>query len=461
MQYGALALLVVGVGAGSMYYFERQHWISTVAEIYRVHALSLIRAEFDNLHSAIFDIADNQYIDFSSKKNDSQPLLQSLQQTHYSKPSAVIVQDQHGALLYGEAVLGEAMLDALLPLHQSIDTSPFKARRDTGVDFIEGRVFLYSSELIVTPENRVVQVTLFKEAGNELLLNLSERLGQKIELIHKSASLRVTQISYTKGYKLVASNIRHEPNTMVVEYSTILDSGRVQPADLAVSIHLDSYELFSPMFFFGFILISLLLISWFSWQSIWNQIVKPTFKHVDTITDVETHTGQKEDLDSASLPKELKNLHESFASMYSSMAEQNNFSNLLVDAIGDVIITVDKEGVIRYINPAAEHWLGFAEEKIHGQPIDLYINNLDDRSSNVQQWIYKSNEKKQRTQCRSIISSLAKHHKAYVVDVICQPLTLMTNQEYQSTSVLVIRIKDRIDIDPYSAKFSASIYTNH
>ncbi len=461
-RYGTIAILIVGIGSSIMYHYERQHWISTVAEIYRVHALNLVKNQFSKLQNSIFSISRSYEFRRIDQYTEEGKVLNKIIDDYGVDISAVIIRDRFGNVIFGDALLGETVVDSLIPLHQKIDTSPYLAHRDTGLDFIEGRVFLYSSEVVVTEDSHVLHVTLLKEVTNKVLMSISQNLGQKLSLDYTSASSRIMQISYADGYELQIGKITHGNGKMKVHYDVKFETGRVQPANLAVEVAVEGYKVFNPLFFLAVILISLILISWRAWRTIWSDLVKPTFRKLDFVTDINTHNGTNtESIDRDSLPRELKNLYDGFENMYSSMAEQNNFSNLLVDAIGDVIITIDNNGYIRYLNPAAEHWLGFSESKVKGQLVELYINNLDERTSSVQQWIYQSNVLQNRTQCRTVLSSLGKPERAYVVDVICQPLVFSLNKEYQSTTVLVLRIKERIEQNPYDARFAASDYTNH
>lgn len=47
--------------------------------------------------------------------------------------------------------------------------------------------------------------------------------------------------------------------------------------------------------------------------------------------------------------------------------------NLLVRAVGDAILAVDREGAIVFWNPAAERIFGFSAEEALGHPLDMII----------------------------------------------------------------------------------------
>ncbi|RCU52470.1 hypothetical protein DU002_00425 [Corallincola holothuriorum] len=68
-------------------------------------------------------------------------------------------------------------------------------------------------------------------------------------------------------------------------------------------------------------------------------------------------------------------------SLFDQVYAKNSFNELLLDAIGDEILTINEKGEVVYVNPSASEWLSMPMEQLRGQRLDFLLNNCDDNGS--------------------------------------------------------------------------------
>ncbi|MGF1755326.1 hypothetical protein L4C33_17245, partial [Vibrio makurazakiensis] len=186
------------------------------------------------------------------------------------------------------------------------------------------------------------------------------------------------------------------------------------------------------------------------WIVLLNRVLSPVSKLTKLISDGAVFTkGSNSDIEEDDFPLELKRIYSKFSNVYSKMAQQNQFSQVLVGAIGDIIITVNKEGHICYANPAARQWFGVCETLLIGQPLELFTSNIGSEGPDVATWLYKSNVDGERVKCSGSLVNLICKEYVYLADIIVQPVDLVKDEQNSSSSVIVIRLRDKITVSEF------------
>lgn len=447
------------VGAFALH-FERSFWQENLVEDYKNLAVTHLSAEFKALNFATEELAKNavltELVHRNSIKHQSVSIESHIQKNN--KFSTLVIQNATGQFVYVNTKSETNLINGLKRLHEPHSQMAFTPVQNIGIDFIDGRIFMFASAPIVGESSvrPTGSVTILREVNSELLREVSEKIGRDFSFHYTSAGMRLTQVSYSYGFEVDLHRITNGDDSFNAEYRITLPNGRVQPANFVITFDLKPYQYFDPGYLLFGVVLSVPLITIVLWLGFSTRVITPMAKLIDYVTDEGTYNKARTDKTlSHELPEELKLIHHRFKKVYFNMSRQNQFSQVLVDAIGDIIITVDIEGKICYANPAARQWFNVCESILFGQPLELFTSNINHESPDVATWLYTSNINKERIECKAELVNIISKTYIYPADVIVQPINILSpesaaeHHDGHSSTVVVIRINDTIPIERY------------
>ena len=433
---------------------EREHWKNSLIEQYQDLAMTHISNEFWSLEADTQRLLKESAIEQFIRDGENRDLAiehgqQFLKSSH---ASTIIVQDRMGKFIHLDSEMNESFVKAFRDLHEPDQQMIFSPSSKLGIDFIDGRIFIFAC-ISVLDEQKVRPaglVTVLQEVNADMLKRMSIKIGRPFSFHYTAAGMRLTQVSYDQGYSVSVDDVIKEQDGFRAEYRVTMSDGRVQPANFVITFDSDNYEIVDPRYLLLGLVFGIPLVSLTLWVVFSRNVVKPVSHLIDYITDESTYNRDQEDkLSLDELPEEMRLIYSRFKKVYINMSRQNQFSQVLVGAIGDIIITVDKEGCICYANPAAREWFDVEETLLIGQPLELFTSNINHETPDVATWLYTSNIKKQRLTCRAELVNIISKTNIYPSDVIVQPIDSEVSTEDVSTSVVVIRVKDTIPVKDY------------
>ncbi|MDA0148181.1 PAS domain-containing protein [Vibrio sp. LaRot3] len=418
---------------------EREYWKNQIAENYKYQVLGLVKDEFFKINKQSEFLRTSNTVYSYTKYRNLYGLSRVIESRHLEQfgITGVLVQDVGGREVYSNSKTANHLFKSMVDMFVPVMDSPYEMARDHGFIFVDGRIFLYSSyELLgVNRDGSAGQLTMFKEVTSQHVAEISQKLGRKFDIQYTSASRRLMRVSYSSGVEISVHDIAATARDIKIEYRAILPSGVVQPASFVVYFPLEKQisdhwivAVSVCLFIFATILVA--------WVMIRQFVMIPASKVAEMITDESGFKNQE----LTNLPTELDEIYQRFRHLYDNIERQNRFSEQLVDAIGDVIITVNIDGEIEYLNPAACEWLGFEEKKLLGEPIEMYITTRDKQHETFSSWLYKTNMMGHRVERTLRLNVLGRKNVCYSCDIICQPVDLNRAGGSESTSVVVIRI---------------------
>lgn len=426
---------------------ERDHWRSNQIEDYKKLAVIQMTHQFDLLTQQSQMLAKNIDITQSlvTYSNDSS-YLSDIQMPE-DAADIVVIQNIVGKLVSSIGRTSNQYFRDIKALHEPFDHKPFPLTERRGVNFIEGRIFMFSSSLIMDRDKPLGLLTSLKEVDSEIIMSISQKLGRDFNFHYTSAGLRLTQVGYDQGYNVSLHQVIEKRNGYEAEYQVTMADGRVQPANFLIRFTDHSYRYFNPIALTAISALLVVLLTILLWTSFARRVIKP----INTLTVLMSNESELAGHSDSSgltepLPEELAHVFEKFKKVYISMSQQNQFSQVLVDAIGDIIITVNTRGAICYANPAATQWFGVCETLLIGQPLELFTSNIASDTPDVATWLFKSNELKQRVNGECKLVNLICKEFVYPADVIVQPIEVIKNDQDVSSSVVVIRLKGKTPV---------------
>ncbi|WP_394250272.1 PAS domain-containing protein [Vibrio profundi] len=433
--------IIVAVG------IERDYWRSNQMEDYKKLAVLQMTNQFDLLTQQSRILARNAVTAQNLVTDNVGPNDWSSIPMTEDGADIVVVQNMVGKLVSSIGRTSNQYLRDLKALHEPFDHKPFPLTERRGTNFIEGRIFMFSSTLIMNHAKPIGLLTSLKEVDSEIMMSISQKLGKDFNFHYTSAGLRLTQVSYDQGFNVSLHQVVEKRNGYEAEYQVTMTDGRVQPANFLIRFHDHSYRYFNPIVLTAISALLVILLTVLLWASFARRVIKPMNTLTGLMSQESKLANRSDSLDlNELLPQELALVYEKFKKVYISMSQQNQFSQVLVDAIGDIIITVNTRGTICYANPAARQWFGVCETLIIGQPLELFTSNLSSETSDVTTWLYKSNELKERVSGECKLVNLICKEFVYPADVIVQPIEVTKDDQDVSSSVVVIRLKGRISV---------------
>lgn len=439
-----LALVIAGIAAlaASMSINEeRQFWKSEITNNYRHHIATLLRQEFASLQGAVNDLA--QVILFDSgqlKLREVQSLAHDLtnEKLHELQIAGVLIQNVEGNEHFSQTVIAPRVFNLMRGRFVAVSGLPFDNHNDFGMVFVEGRIFLYSTQLLRSGsgEQSLGTMTAFVEVTSEILVKHSEAIGLSFDIQYTSATQRIVKVSYANGIDINMTSSTESAASLKIEYQVTFSGGMLQPASFVLYVPMrkqlqDQWVL--PASILLFVLAAILGM----WLIVRQILIQPSLDFAQLITR-ELDKDKIERIENQ-LPLELNRVYSQFKELYEDIERQSRFSDLLVEAIGDAIITVNWDGEIDYINPAAVKWIGFPEDELIGSPLEMYVATRDCVSSGVSNWVYQVNMNKRRIETKAKITILGNTQQCFESEVICQPIDLKQTVN-SSTAVIVIRI---------------------
>lgn len=435
-----LAALVMCLAAFIVVKEEREYWQAEITSNYRHYISTLVYKEFEALSEVNNSIAQTSESAQSLVYGDTQQLLErySVQNLREHDLSGVLFLNNDGQAMSRNAVFSPRLLKLVSQRFVTLEGFKFDNHADYGMVFVEGRIFLYNTALIQQPsvQRSVGTVTVLREVTSDMLERHSQENGLTFDIQYTSASHRVVKVSYLNGVDIRVTGRSDTESSFKIEYQVTYSGGQTQPASFLVYVPLSEPNnkiWVLPVIISALMVMTTLIL----WGIIRQLLVHPSLELLRLINE---HDRKKIDAIKQQLPLELERVYHQFNTLYEDIERQSRFSDLLVEAIGDVIITVNQEGEIDYLNPAAIEWLGFSEAQLLGQPLDMYVSTRDDLTSGITHWLYQANVNMKRIETHAKVTVLANMNTCFEADVICQPIDLMKTKNGSSSAVIVIRV---------------------
>ncbi|RTZ18312.1 PAS domain S-box protein [Vibrio aquaticus] len=442
-----LAALVMCLAAFIVVKEEREYWQAEITSNYRHYISTLVYQEFEALSKV------NEIIAQTPENHDlleyaSTELLNarySVTKLRKHDVSGVLFQNNDGQAVSMNAVFNPRLLKLVSQRFVTVEGFKFDNHVDYGMVFVEGRIFLYNTALIQqsSAQKSLGTVTVLREVTSDMLDRHSQANGLTFDVQYTSASHRVVKVSYLNGVEIRVTGQSDTESNFKIEYQVTYSGGQTQPASFLVYVPLSEPN--NKIWVLPVIISALMVMTTLMlWGIIRQLLVHPSLELLRLINE---HDRKKIDEIKQQLPLELERVYRQFNTLYEDVERQSRFSDLLVEAIGDVIITVNQESEIDYLNPAAVTWLGFSEEQLIGQPLDMYVSTRDDLTSGIAHWLYQANVNKKRIETHAKITVLSNMDTCFEADVICQPIDLMKTKNGSSSAVIVIRVNKKRQCD--------------
>lgn len=440
----ASALLCLGmcfltfILMGSIWWLEHNNARHGKIERYKTRVTNAIEDQFWQHASlaAVFSSQWEQYVDTIDDRLEQYDI------------AAIIEQNKNGEVSYSETTMSATFSQRLWGLFLPIAGKTNTLSKDMGIAFVDGRVFMYATQPVFANEQRTknssgkqATITVFKEVTPSYLNRIGKQIGSEFNLHFNTAESRLNRSSYHNGYDAVlVSETEHSNGTEVV-FDVLLYGGTKQPASFAIQIVADEYRLFDPRWLVLAILLIPIMCFGF-WYLLHREVLKP-INCISSRFDGQFLDPEGECQQCGDLPKELASIYHSFITVSQDLNEQHLFGQRLLDAIGDIIITLDDNGNIRYCNPAALRWLGLDESLVVGQPFELFVGGYQDAEQSSPLFYQHNNlgelnNTNQRTEFTQSLVVLTKRDQVFCCEVICQPNDAQSRTI--SKTIVVIRI---------------------
>lgn len=432
--------VVTGVAAYVALKEERAYWQNQLISNYRFSVTAMVNQEFEYLRqmstSVVNSSATYGFVRFGRAENLE--MLHTNRALHDKSLSAILILDTEGHDTFSNTTISERVFDLMKERFVAVTGTPYASVEDFGMVFVEGRIFLYVQDKLDRGSQKTIgSVVVFREVTSEMLDKQSKAIGLEFDIQYTSANHRVMKVSYTSGIAVNALSSSDSKESIRIEYQVRYSGNFLQPASFVVHVPLSKVmpnQWLLPasilLFVFGAVVSMWLIIRQF--------LIQPSLQFARLVT--KGYDPSQTKLVEKRLPLELDRVYSEFRHLYQGIERQSRFSDLLLEAIGDVIVTVNIDGEIEYTNPAAAHWLGFSETELEGKPLDLYLRSRDNLSSGVSNWLYQANIDKKRVETEAKVTVLGNLSQCFSVDVICQPIDLQYSVNGSSTSVILIRI---------------------
>ncbi|MDN3681041.1 PAS domain-containing protein [Vibrio tapetis subsp. quintayensis] len=364
--------------------------------------------------------------------------------------AAIIEQNKNGEVSHSETTMSATFSQRLWGLFLPIAGKANTLSKDMGIAFVDGRVFMYATQPVFLNEQRTKipsdkhkqsTITVFKEVTPSYLSRIGKQIGSEFNLHFNTAESRLNRSSYHNGYEAVLVSETEHSNGTEVLFDVLLYGGAKQPASFAIQIVADEYRLFDPRWLvLAILLIPVMCFSF--WYLLRREILKPidciSSRFDGPILDLEGKCQQCGDL-----PTELASIYHRLITVSQDLNEQHLFGQRLLDAIGDIIITLDDSRNIQYCNPAAVRWLGLDESLVIGQPFELFVGGYQEAAESSLLFpqpnlLGEINNTNQRTEFTQSLVVLTKRDQVFRCDVICQPNDV--HSRAISKTIVVIRV---------------------
>ncbi|NOH79953.1 PAS domain-containing protein [Vibrio sp. RE86] len=447
----ALAAIVIAIVTGMAAHMalkeERQYWQSQLISNYRYSITAMVNQEFEHLQQLSNTVVESSatygFVKFGRSKYLER--FYANRTLHEKSLSAILILNTEGRDTFSNTTISKRVFNLMKERFVAVSGTPYASARDHGMVFVEGRIFLYvQNKLDRASQKAIGSVVIFREVTSEMLEKQSREIGLEFDIQYTSANHRVMKVSYANGIVVNALSSSDTDESIRIEYQVRYSGNLLQPASFVIHVPLDKAMLNQwvlPLTILLFIFGAVVSM----WMVIRQFLIQPSLEFARLVTRGydPSQTKQVE----KRLPLELDRVYSEFRHLYQDIERQSRFSDLLLEAIGDVIITVNIDGEIEYTNPAAAHWLGFSETNLEGKPLELYLRSRDNLSSGVSNWLYQANIDKKRVETEAKVTVIGNLEQCFGVHVICQPIDLKYSVNGSSTSVIVIRINETHQCD--------------
>lgn len=447
------------------YKSEQQHWRDTNAEKYKRFFINLFNNEYEQLsefvHSyasddQLYQIVNNhQTLNKFSASADDWPVTSALlsgQNRSYIKqrlaPSllannqfnTVFVQDNNGQIIHSVSALEFSIHRELSVLMKEVNNDNKK-----GLVIVQSRIFYYVKTPVFDSQKSYTSngyLTVFSLLNGKKVDNISQSMDKSLFLIDSGAMQK--NVRFKLDGSLVAREVNREQLTYYdsFTYDLFADAELLLPFKINLKLTINNNRvttfymrlLIQLSVFLLSTLVALYLIKRFVTKPLGN-LLRDMYMAETTLTLPEQRHSD------FLLNSELGGVYTTFESLFLRLDEKHKLNEALLNAIGDIIITVDEQGLITYVNPPAEKWFGFNQQALLTQPLSLFLVNLKQTEMSTTHWLYNALNKQQDFHQECLFRHLVDDKLVDKMEVIVRPLVGL---DHVSGAMIILRRSEEV-----------------
>ncbi|WP_220719814.1 CHASE4 domain-containing protein [Agarivorans litoreus] len=444
----SIGLMFVLVSASSWLFIEseKQHWEQRQISRLEVIAEKLVANQFDALRqlAVSYALADDTYLYVENANLDF--VLRKMQKASlsYTQLSAVLVTDRQGYYLHGTSLLSKGeqnlLFELLLQPHPAIDSQ----RPDSGAIYLDQMVFIYVRMPISNSTGEAAHNghAYVVRAFDERMLNqLSDDLGHQFRIQYNTESAIRLKASFQKGWRTEPIAAKYFEHEIEAHYAIHLGHGERTPHDFVINFERELQSLATPLLWvvpqlLGITVLSLVLV----------RIVRRQFTQPLTEISQQLQLSQSSDPEERPLKEdrqdELGLLAKNINRLYRQAYSQNQFSSLLLSSIGEVIITVQSNGLVSFANQAAANWLKMDPKTLCNKHLALLVTCVDHAEHSVEKWLHRVLQQ-QELNVYAQLRSCSQPLQTRYAQVFAHPL--LTAKGDSEGAVFILRLEKRMD----------------
>jgi|GEM_PF-4737211 len=398
---------------------------TTVNSIFmdKIKSLALI-ARDNGIHNEAYEFVQTQTTDFAENYLTIDSLI-------YLDSHAVLVADNHGEMIHGVSRLSaanEAQLWQLLDGQIRVDSS---FTQQSGIVLINDQAFLYVSSAITDSkrlQSPVGSITYVKAVDQAMMQDISKFIGEKVSL--RFLPYEGNGLHFKNAFKTSANltELISEDHQVSATFSLVSAAGEPIPAEVLIEKRNEEKKLNNPMVTITPALLGTSIVGMIFFWLINNMISKPIDNINQSLKGLIESPGRFKAL-TINVDNEFGELVKTTNTLLSKLFDQQEFSRLLLDSIGEVIVTIDEQGAISYLNPTAEQWFQLPENNHFGVKFDFVLVNEDVTSPSISAMVYDVLKKRQPIEVTSQFYCSTRQSESSRLRIAGRPLKSEENAE--------------------------------
>jgi PAS domain-containing protein len=354
--------------------------------------------------------------------------------------NTVLVQDNDGQVIHAVSDLKNAVRVRLSSLMNKVNND-----NEKGLVIVDKRIFYYVKMPIVDSNKSYTPngyLTVFCLLNGWKIDNLSQNMDKSLFLIEGEKI--ENNVRFKLDGHLVARESKREQLTYFdsFTYDLFADTKLLLPFQVNLKLPVNNIQI-DALYARLLIQLFVFILSTFGTLYLIKRFVtKPLRYLISEMHIAETTLILPEKNHNDFLFKsELGGLYSTFESLFLRLDEKHKLNEALLNAIGDIIITVDEQGLITYVNPPAEKWLYFSQKELLMQPLSLFLVNLKQTEMSTTHWLYNALNKQQDFHQACLLRRLADDKLVDKMEVIVRPLVGL---DHVSGAMVILRHSDPV-----------------
>ncbi|WP_026972744.1 PAS domain-containing protein [Aliagarivorans marinus] len=241
-----------------------------------------------------------------------------------------------------------------------------------------GQLLIYSQILLPADdagEHASAVLTLYQQVNKQTLDGIDNIGAFNLQLHVSAMPQQFSQYPIGSAeLQLLLGELNANRTTLEVKFSLLDEQARPLPWRFTLLTHNHVPALKLSWDSWSFLLFSLLLVSVFFYSMISLHFSRPIRQLIQRLRQGDT--AQELDLNLKSTQQrddELGQLTRELLRLQANGLAQRQFADLLVESIGEAIFTIDKQGLICFANPVAEHWVGRSNQQLQNSKLSFVL----------------------------------------------------------------------------------------